>query len=246
MTEPLVDLSDKVVFVTGAAGGQGAEHARLCVRLGARVVLADLEESAVRAVADGIDGDTVAVGMDVSEESDWDAALSRARDAFGRVDALVNNAGRYRLGRLDSLERGELEATLAVNVVGPSLGMQRVVPLMQDRGGSIVNVASTAALGGNPGVFAYSTSKWGLRGATKAAAHELGTYGIRVNCVVPGAIDTQMISDETRAGGGAVQHQPFARVGAPTEVASMIAFLVSDASSYCTGQDFVVDGGQSL
>lgn len=249
MREPLVELSGRVVFVTGAAGGQGAEHARLCADLGASVVLADLELAAVQAVADDLadlDGPTLALALDVSSEQAWDDAFAATVDAFGRVDVLVNNAGLYRLGGLDGLERGEIEAAMAVNLVGPILGIQRVVPLMSERGGSIINVASTAALGGYPGAIAYSASKWALRGATKSAAKELGAHGIRVNCVCPGAIDTPMISEETRAGGGAVANQPIVRPGRPEEVSALIAFLASDASSYCTGQDFIIDGGQSI
>lgn len=242
---PLIELDGRVAFVTGAAGGQGAEHARVLSRLGARVVLTDLDEDGVGKVAEEIDGETLGVALDVRSEAAWDDALARTKTAFGRVDVLVNNAGVYRLGGLAELRREEIDGALDVNLVGPVLGMQRVVPLMRDRGGSIINVASTAALGGYPGAIAYCASKWALRGASKAAARELSVHGIRVNCVCPGAIDTQMISAEARAGRGAIARQPIARVGAPSEVSAMVAFLASDASSYCTGQDFVVDGGQT-
>jgi 3alpha(or 20beta)-hydroxysteroid dehydrogenase len=244
VTEPLVQLTGKVVFVTGAAGGQGAAHARLCSRLGARVVLTDLDRDTVAAVAGGIDGETLALAMDVAEEKAWDAAVAQTRAAFGRIDVLVNNAGLYELGPLDGLGRKEIEAALAVNLIGPILGIQRVVPLMREHGGgSIINVASTAALAGYPGAVAYSASKWALRGATRSAARELGPLGIRVNCVCPGAINTQMISEETRSGGGAVAGQPIARPGEPDDIAAAVLYLASDAAAFVTGAVLAVDGG---
>lgn len=249
MTEQLVDLTDKVAFVTGAAQGQGAEHAKTLARLGARVVLTDLEQAAVDAVAAEIraagQAGTLALTLDVSDKGAWESAVRATGEAFGRVDVLVNNAGYYPTAPLSNFPDSDLQRTLGVNLVGPILGMRAVLPLMREHGGSIVNVASTAALGGYRNGFCYSASKWGLRGASKSAAQELGDYGIRVNCVCPGAIDTAMISEETRAGRGAVANQPIPRPGAPAEVSALVAFLASDASSYCTGQDFVIDGGQT-
>ncbi|MGW9131882.1 SDR family NAD(P)-dependent oxidoreductase [Streptomyces sp. NPDC055681] len=245
MVQQLVDLRDKIAFITGAAQGQGAEHARTLARLGARVVLADLSESAVRSVAEDIDGETLACSLDVGSKDAWAEAMGGVEDRFGRVDVLVNNAGVALKGSLAELSEDDLTTMLRVNFVGPVLGMQAVIPLMRRRGGSIINIASTAALSGYPGGLGYSASKWALRGATKSAAKELGAFGIRVNCVCPGAIDTTMISEETRSGGGAVAGQPIPRVGTLVEVAAVVAFLAGDASSYCTGQDFVVDGGQS-
>jgi 3alpha(or 20beta)-hydroxysteroid dehydrogenase len=229
-------LDGRVAVITGAGSGQGAAEARLFTALGATVVVADRRVEAGQAVAEAI-GATFAP-LDVASADDWRRLVAEVVREHGAIHVLVNNAGVWRKAPLGDWTADEIAAMVAVNLLGPVYGMQACAPVMP-AGSAIVNVASTAGLVGFGGAIPYAASKWGLRGASRSAAQELGPRGIRVNCVCPGVIDTPMI-DATQVD---VSRQPLARPGTPEEVAELVAFLASDASSYCTGAEFTIDGG---
>ncbi|NHF62140.1 SDR family NAD(P)-dependent oxidoreductase [Microcella pacifica] len=245
MSDPLVHLTGKVVLLTGASGGQGRAHAALLHQLGAKLVLTDLDLEGVRAIAAEFGDDAVATRHDVTSAEDWDAVVALAESTFGRVDVLVNNAGYSPVAPLVDTDEATMRRTIDINLVGPMLGMKAVAPVMGRHGGSIINISSTAGLAGYADRVPYSASKWGLLGATHSAAREFGALGIRVNAICPGAVDTPMISEETRQGVGFISTIPIPRAGRPEEVSNLVAFLASDASSYCTGHEYVIDGGQA-
>jgi 3alpha(or 20beta)-hydroxysteroid dehydrogenase len=230
-------LDHKIVLITGAARGQGAAEAQLMADLGARVIACDVLDAEGAALEMRL-GDAVRYQhLDVTREGDWSAVVAAVVAEHGRVDVLVNNAGVYRRAPLADWTAEQIRTMLDVNLLGPILGMQTVSPVMPD-GGVMVNVASTAALRGFGGALPYASSQWGLRGASRSAAIELAPR-IRVNCVVPGAVDTPMIDTD----GLDLSHLPLPRAARPEEIAQVVAFLVSDAAGYCTGAEFVVDGG---
>jgi 3alpha(or 20beta)-hydroxysteroid dehydrogenase len=238
----LLDLDDKVVIVTGASRGLGAAHARLIAGQGATVVVTDLELEGPQGVATDLGPDHLAFALDVGDRSAWDRVVAATVERFGRVDGLVNNAGLCLSAPFLETGTDMFESQLRVNLFGAVNGMQAVAPHMP-RGGSIVNIASVAGMFGWRNSTAYSASKFALRGLSRSAALDLGELGIRVNCVCPGAADTAMLSEESRAGRGVVADLPVPRAARPEEIGAVVTFLLSEASSYCTGQDFVVDGG---
>lgn len=242
-------LAGKVALVTGAAQGQGAAEARRFVAEGARVVVGDVQHDAARGIARELGAAAMFVPLDVTDEAQWERAVLAGLGEFGRLDVLVNNAGiAVPPTLLDAISLDDHRRIMAVNLDGVLLGMRAVVPAMREAGGgSIVNISSIDGLVGVAGMTSYAASKFGVTGLTRAAALELGRFGIRVNSVHPGVIASPMVDGappEVRARlDRLMARQPIPRMGTPEEVANLALFLASDESSYCTGAQFVIDGG---
>ncbi|MBT2444545.1 glucose 1-dehydrogenase [Streptomyces sp. ISL-36] len=242
-------LDGRVVVITGAARGQGEQEARLFAAEGARVVLADVLDDLGEALAKELGEDRAAyVSLDVTSEEDWAGAVAVAKERFGRIDGLVNNAGILRFNELVATPLAEFQAITQVNQVGCFLGIRTVAPeIGAAGGGTIVNTASYTGLTGMAGVGAYAASKHAVLGLTRVAALELAAKGVRVNAVCPGAIDTPMSNPEgvDPAATSELYRKlvPLGRIGRPEEVAALALFLTGDDSAYITGQPFVIDGG---
>ncbi len=242
-------LEGKVVLITGAARGQGEAEARLFVEEGAQVVLGDVLDTEGEGVAKSLGEDSIYLHHDVGDPQSWERFVDAARLRFGRIDGLVNNAGIIVFAPLLETTLEQYMDVVRVNQVGCFLGMKAVVPPMRDAGGgSIVNVSSVVGLKGHANVVAYSSSKFAIRGLTRTAALELGPLGIRVNSMHPGGVDTAMGwagegSDEGMDLAELYRSMPLGRIGEPVEMARLALFLISSDSSYCTGSEFLADGG---
>jgi 3alpha(or 20beta)-hydroxysteroid dehydrogenase len=235
-------LDGKVALITGGARGQGAAEGALFTAEGATVYLTDvLAEQGAKTASDL--GATF-LEHDVSSPEQWQGVVDRVVADHGRVDVLVNNAGILLWASMTQTELDDWDRIVAINQTGVFLGMRAVAPHMQaQRSGSIVNISSIAGLRGASPCFAYGATKWAVRGMTKGAAQELGPYGVRVNSIHPGIIDTPMMADQpldvlaTRV--------PLARHASADEVAKLALWLASEESAYASGAEFVLDGGQT-
>lgn len=242
-------LAGRVGLITGAAGGQGAAEARLLVAQGARVILGDIDDDAGTTLAGELGSAAIYHRLDVCSESDWRATLEAGLSAFGSVNALVNNAGISLPPRsIVKTPVDDYRRVIEVNQIGAYTGIHVVAPaIVAAGGGSIVNVSSVNGFVGAWGIAAYASSKFALRGLTRVASIELARKGVRVNSIHPGPIDTPMLREGLPEGSDPVEAMASVisagRVGTVEEVAAMVAFLLSDDSSYCYGSEIVLDGG---
>ncbi len=245
-------LENKVALISGGARGLGRAMAEEFVAEGARVVIGDVLDEAASTTASALGDGAIAVHLDVTSESSWAAAAAACVAEFGSLDVLINNAGTAEGSAFAETTLESYRRVTEVNQTGVFLGMRAAVePMTAAGGGSIVNISSIDGLVGSPRIISYIASKWAVRGMTKAVAMELAPRGIRVNSVHPGHVHTLLASEpgqdrdavEAAIDSHVARFAPMQRTGEPAEIAKLAAFLASDDSSYCTGSEFVADGG---
>ena len=228
-------VQDKVVLITGGASGLGAADAALLAREGARVIVTDIAEDAGRAVAERIGGEFMR--HDVRREDDWARVIDGVLARHGRLDVLVNNAGICPVGDIETTTLEQFRLLSAVHGEATFLGCRHAVQVMKERGGSIVNIASVAALRATPPVLAYAAAKGAIRALSLSVAGHCRDkgYPIRCNTIFPGVMDTPLVVPVVGAN--------YPGAGRPEDVAAMVLFLASDESRFVTGAEFVVDNG---
>ncbi len=244
----MTSFSGLTAIVTGAAGAMGEQEARMFAERGANVVLTDVRADEGTAIADDIGKSAVFVPHDVSSESGWNTVIETALSAFGSVNVLVNNAAISKAIKLIDTDVDTFDLFYRINQLGVYLGMKSVVePMKAAGGGSIINISSVAGLRGASTLFAYSASKWAVRGMTQSAALELARFKIRVNAVFPGVIDTPMNAPTPPGMNDVlVKTTPLRRMGESHEVAEAVLFLASPEASFATGAELAIDGGMSI
>jgi 3alpha(or 20beta)-hydroxysteroid dehydrogenase len=235
-------VSGKVALISGAARGMGAEHARLLVSEGAKVVIGDILDDDGASLATELGENVRYVHLDVTKLEDWEGAVKTAVDEFGGLDVLVNNAGIANFGNIADYTVDAWNTIIAINLTGVFFGIKAAVPALQkSKAGSIINISSTAGIQGYESLPGYNAAKFGVRGLTKSVALDLGKDNIRVNSVHPGVIKTPMTEQlETPQ-----NHVALHRAGEPIEVSNLVLYLASDESSFSTGAEFIVDGGET-
>lgn len=240
-------MEGKVAIVTGGAMGLGESAVRLMAREGARVVVSDINETAGTAVAESIGENALFIRHDVSDEAQWIAVIEKTLAVFGRLDVLVNNAGIVQVSDVEQTTMADWRAVHAVHMDGAFLGCKHAIPAMRKSGGgSIINMSSTAAIGGYAKVFAYSASKGAIRSMTKSIAVHCAQmkYGIRCNSVHPGTIETPLVRqflDSVKDDPTVPPHQKDPMMGTPDDVGYMVLYLASDESKHVNGAELLID-----
>ncbi|MGX7107987.1 SDR family NAD(P)-dependent oxidoreductase [Facklamia miroungae] len=237
-------LKDKVIIITGGAQGMGKVHAEVALTEGAMVVITDINEEKGNEVAKELGQNILFIKQDVTKEEDWKKVIDATMDKWGKIDALVNNAGITYNMKIEDISLDDYMKIVNINQVSVFLGIKAVTPIMKEqKQGSIINISSMNGLIG--GAIGYTDTKFAIRGMTKAAARELSPYNITVNSVHPGVVHTPMLEQPgvKEAVDKFKETIPMRRVAQPEEVSNMIVFLASDEARYSTGSEFVIDGG---
>jgi 3(or 17)beta-hydroxysteroid dehydrogenase len=247
-------VSGKVAIVTGAASGMGKADAELLAREGAKVVLADLNETDGQAVAEAIGDSAVFMRLDVTDEENWQAVIAQTVETFGRLDILVNNAGMIALGTIVDTDLESWRKINAVNSDGVFLGCKHAIPAMAESGGgSIVNMSSVAAIHGQSFVAAYTASKGAVRALTKNIAMfcKEQKNGIRCNSIHPDGVKTPMVV-KVATGRDTAPQEEVDKIGAlgnmcePEDIANLVLYLASDESRFVTGTEMLIDNAATI
>lgn len=240
------NLKNKVVLITGANRGQGKSITEHLDFLGAKIAVGSRNFQDAISVSQSLTNKSIPIKLDITKEEDWKKAVNTILEEFGQIDILVNNAGVYQRQSFLESTLEEYEKLINVNQIGIFLGMKNVANQMKNQQqGSIINTVSISSFSPINQSSLYASTKAAVTTMSKSAAIELGDYGIRVNMVHPGGVDTGMFS-ESKGGNSFYDSIPLHRIGKPIDIAKAIAFFASDESSYCTGTELVVDGGMTL
>jgi 3alpha(or 20beta)-hydroxysteroid dehydrogenase len=235
-------LSGKVALITGGSRGLGASHARAMIAQGARVVVADILDDDGQALVAELGEASRYFHLDVTSRSEWAKAVAFTLQEFGALHVLINNAGIAHFSPIGEYKPEEWDTMIAINLTGVFNGVDAALDALKAGApSSIINVSSIAGLRGYSGLVGYNAAKFGVTGLTKSVALDVAQFGIRCNSIHPGVIDTPMTSNV----GTRRKHVAMERTGRPEELSSLVVYLASDEASFCTGSEFICDGGES-
>jgi 3alpha(or 20beta)-hydroxysteroid dehydrogenase len=235
-------LSGKVALITGGSRGLGESHARAMIAQGARVVVADILDDDGQALVAELGGASRYFHLDVTSRTEWAKAVAFTLQEFGALNVLINNAGIAHFSPIGEYKPEEWDTMIAINLTGVFNGVDASLQALKAGApSSIINVSSIAGLRGYSGLVGYNAAKFGVTGFTKSVALDVAQFGIRCNSIHPGVIDTPMTSNV----GTRRKHVAMERTGRPEELSSLVVYLASDEASFCTGAEFICDGGES-